>query len=60
MVPQSWIAKSPFKSQKDLKTALQDYKKGKSIGFSRVASLKSMGLIPRSNGKFEVGPKYKS
>ena len=29
-----------------------------SIGFTYVASLKSMGLIPRANGRYVLGPKY--
>lgn len=50
--------KSPFKSPLKAKKALQDYKKGKSIGFTYVSSLKAMGLLPRANGKYEISPKY--
>ena len=39
-------------------TAGNDEVKGKSIGFTRKASLKSMGLIPRSNGCYVLGNKY--
>lgn len=31
----------------------------KNVGFTYVSSLKSMGLIPRSNGKYEIGEKYR-
>jgi hypothetical protein len=38
---------------------LTEFKKGKSIGFTYVSSLKAMGLIPRANGKYEISAKYK-
>ena len=28
------------------------------IGFTYLASLKSMGLVPRATGKYQLGPKY--
>lgn len=37
---------------------LRRYKKGKSIGFTAKASLKAKGLLPRSNGRYVLGPKY--
>jgi hypothetical protein len=40
------------------KMALRKYKAGKSIGFTRVASLKAKGLLPRSSGIYILGPKY--
>ena len=43
---------------KEVRETLTRYRAGESIGFTRVASLKSMGLIPRSNGGFELGRKY--
>ena len=49
----------PFQTVQDVKTALTDYGKGKSIGFSRVSSLIAMGLLPRSDGYFRVSTKYK-
>jgi hypothetical protein len=52
------VKRSPFKSQKKVKDALQRFKKGEKIGFTYVSSLKSMGLIPRSNGSYELGKKY--
>jgi hypothetical protein len=39
---------------------LKLWKKGKSIGFTMKSSLKAKGLIPRSNGKKHVSPKYRS
>jgi hypothetical protein len=40
------------------KIALRKYKTGKSIGFTKVASLKAKGLLPRSSGIYILGPKY--
>ncbi len=37
---------------------LRKYKQGKSIGFTAKASLKAKGLLPRSNGRYVLGPKY--
>jgi hypothetical protein len=37
---------------------LRKYKAGKSIGFTAKASLKAKGLLPRSNGRYILGPKY--
>lgn len=34
----------------EIKKDIEKYIRGKKIGFSKVSSLKSMGLIPRSNG----------
>ena len=56
---------SPFGKNKTYSKALRDakakeiyYENGKSIGFTYTASLKSMGRIRRSNGKFMLGSKY--
>lgn len=39
---------------------LKVYKKDhRSVGFTITSSLKSMGLVPRSDGKFRLGEKYK-
>lgn len=35
------------------------WKKGKSIGFTMLASLKAKGLIPRANGTKRVSRKYR-
>ena len=34
------------------------YKAGGSIGFTGRASLKAKGILPRSNGRYVLGPKY--
>jgi len=52
------IEKSPFRTIDNAKKYLNLHKNGHSIGFTMVASLKSLGLIPRSNGKYLLGPKY--
>ena len=43
---------------------LKQYRAGKSIGFTMLASLKAKGLIPRTSrknrGRKVVGPKYKT
>jgi len=52
------VRKSPFRSKVKAKKALSDYKKGKSIGFTYVSSLKAMGLLPRTSGKYEISAKY--
>ena len=48
----------PFKSVEDVRKALRDYKEGRSIGFSRKASLIAMGQLPRTNGRYKVSEKY--
>jgi hypothetical protein len=45
-------------TKRDLKY-LKMWKQGKSIGFTMLSSLKSKGLIPRSNGTKRLGPKYR-
>jgi hypothetical protein len=37
---------------------LRKTKAGKSIGFTAKASLKAKGMLPRSNGRYVLGPKY--
>jgi DNA-binding IclR family transcriptional regulator len=37
---------------------LRKYKAGKSIGFTMKSSLKAKGMLPRSNGRYILGPKY--
>jgi hypothetical protein len=53
------VMKSPFKSPQKVKEALQKHKKGQSIGFTYISSLKAMGLLPRSDGQYEISKKYK-
>ncbi len=52
------VKKSPFSSVASVQTAIREYQKGNAIGFTYQASLKSMGLIPRANGMYELGKKY--
>jgi len=51
---------SPFKNVKKLKSVMTRYKAGEKIGFTYISSLKSMGLIPRSNGVYQLGKKYEN
>jgi len=53
------VAKSPLKTVARVRETLEKYKKGEPIGFTFTSSLKSMGLVPRSNGMYELGDKYK-
>jgi hypothetical protein len=57
-VSEDRVRKSPLKNVSQTLKARKNLKKGKSIGFTRKASLKSMGLIPRSNGCYVLGNKY--
>lgn len=54
----SRVAKSPFKTLKAAKKAESSAKDKKPIGFTATSSLKAMGLLPRSNGCYKLGPKY--
>ena len=58
----SWIEASPFANLSSAKKAETAWKKGgqPAVGFTATSSLKSMGRIPRSHGKYEVGDKYKA
>ena len=49
-----------YKATKRNLTYLKNWKNGKSIGFTMLASLKAKGLIPRANGKKYKSEKYKS
>jgi hypothetical protein len=48
----------PFKRVEDVVSALKNYKKGLSIGFSRKSSLVAMGLLPRVDGMYRLSEKY--
>jgi hypothetical protein len=37
---------------------LRRYKRGNSIGFTARSSLKAKGILPRSSGKYVLGPRY--
>ena len=61
-VPYPWKSssakKSPFRTLKNAKAAEARYKKGLSIGFTALASLKSQGRLPRADGCYVLGAKY--
>ena len=54
----SRVAKSPFSSGDSVKKALGKYKRKEKIGFTQLSSLRSMGLIKRSDGSYKLGDKY--
>jgi hypothetical protein len=47
-----------YKPTRRNRQILRKYKSGKSIGFTAKASLKAKGMLPRSNGRYILGPKY--
>ncbi len=49
----------PFQDIKGVRAALAAHRAGKSIGFSRRASLTAMGLLPRADGTYRLSLKYK-
>ncbi|NDE16147.1 hypothetical protein EBZ80_14565 [bacterium] len=51
---------SPFATVEKARDALARYQRGESIGFTYVSSLKAMGILPRANGQYQLGPKYLS
>jgi len=53
------VEKSPFPSIEKVKQTLKAFHQGQKIGFTYTSSLKSMGLIPRSDGTYRLGEKYK-
>lgn len=55
-----WIRASPFKDKKTAMAIEKKYKHGQSIGFTALASLRSMGRLPRSSGVYMLGQKYKT
>ena len=50
--------KGGYRATRKNKALIRKYKQGKSIGFTAKASLKAKGLLPRSNGRYVLGPKY--
>jgi hypothetical protein len=52
-----------YRATRKNKSLLARLRKGISIGFTAIASLKAKGLIPRTSRKFRgkkvVGPKYR-
>jgi len=57
---ESWIRASPFRNRASVMASEKKYKNGELIGFTALASLRSMGRIPRSDGSYRVGTKYRS
>jgi len=53
------VARSPFRTLERAKKAERNFWGKKPIGFTARSSLKSMGRIPRSSGKYVLGKKYK-
>lgn len=47
-----------YKATRRNRQLLRKYKSGKKIGFTAKASLKAKGLLPRSDGRYVLGPKY--
>lgn len=56
------VKASPFRNVESVNKALRQYRSSKGsslgLGFTYIASLKSMGLIPRSDGLYRLGQKY--
>ncbi len=53
-----WNKTCKYKATKEDIYYLQKHKRGKSIGFTKISSLKAKGLIPRSSGKKIISAKY--
>jgi hypothetical protein len=50
--------KGGYRATRKNRNMLRRYKRGESIGFTGVASLKAKGMLARSNGSYKLGPKY--
>ena len=53
------VKRSPLRTTVRVRKAERDFRAGRSIGFTARSSLKSMGRIPRSNGCYVLGNKYR-
>jgi len=53
------VIRSPFRTTQKARQAERQYLAKKSIGFTARSSLKAMGRIPRSDGCYLLGPKYR-
>lgn len=51
-------SKRSYRATRRNRQLLRRFRAGKSIGFTAKASLKAKGLLPRSNGRYVLGPKY--
>jgi hypothetical protein len=58
-VRRSAVARSPFRKTARLRAAERAWTAGRRIGFTARSSLKSMGRIPRVNGCYVLGRKYR-
>jgi hypothetical protein len=54
MIPQH----GGYKPTRKNRQMYRKYKSGHSIGFTGRSSLKAKGMLPRSNGRYILGPKY--
>lgn len=52
------VKKSPFRTLASARKTLKAYRAGRKIGFTQKSSLRSMGLIKRSDGRYALGTKY--
>jgi len=52
------VARSPFRTINTARKAKKRYTRKQPIGFTATSSLKSMGVIPRASGCYELGAKY--
>lgn len=59
-VSKKFVEHSKLKTVENVRLYLKKYKEHAPVGFSIIASLKSMGLIPRSNGTYCLGDKYRN
>ena len=53
------VARSPFRTLTRARAVEKTFLAGRSIGFTARSSLKSQGRIPRANGCYELGTKYR-
>lgn len=53
------VKRSPFRNLTRAHRVERDYHAGKSVGFTARSSLKSQGRIPRTDGCYVLGNKYK-
>ena len=53
------VSRSPFKTLNRAKDAERAFWKNQPLGFTARSSLKSMGIVPRFTGCYELGSKYR-
>jgi hypothetical protein len=59
-VSEKFATHSKLQTVTKVRFYLKKYKEKAPVGFSIIASLKSMGLIPRSDGTYRLGDKYQN